>query len=286
MILACYSFVGINAIAQEKLKPKDELKKLLKERYKSGTFVEFVQEGLYVGEYDPDVFKQLASKMLGGAQYEMSTQYYHFYEPNPDIYKYDKHRYKLKYGILMDDNKTYQVQQGAYANSPIEPLVERFRILELRTHDDGITLLLHADQARHGGARNTASRSAQTIGGNTTIMKGQWGVQYKLLFPKQLVEDGDSKAILDEINKILLPIQEAQALKQKQPTSSRLQQTKASATQQNTQDIEIKSGMTRKQVIDALGQPLKAIKLPGEREILEYQYFSIVLMSGKVVEVK
>jgi hypothetical protein len=181
----------------------------------------------------------------------------------------------------LDDGKTFQALKGGYGSDGIEALGESFRIVELRIENDRIIFYLQADQARHGGSCATAPRRVRQKGDTVTVRTGQWGVEYHFVFPKDMIEQGDYEPIVRVLNQVLLPTQEAQALKKERAAS----EGTASVPAPPSAKVEIKVGMTRGDVIRALGEPQQSITV-GTKEVLKYRDISVVLEDGKVVDIK
>jgi hypothetical protein len=297
VLLAISFFCGIartitTAKAQES---KDDIGRLLKEKYSEGSFIVFRQSGLYAGEYDSDnsvadKIRAVLSKRMGFPKYRMSAEYHHYFTPSD----------KSKGDTPLDDGKTFShLRDVGYKSSPIEPLEEKLRILELKIEKDQIGFYLEADQQRHGGSGSTSKRRTEIETGgskdptkiHTRGVLGQWGIAYIFKFPKEIISRGDGETILSEISRVLLPTKEYIASKQTEtkvsskPTTKRDQEFRKVESPKPTEEIEVKVGMTREHLIKALGQPQKAVKF-GRKEILTYPDLKVTLINGKVSSVQ
>ena len=214
--------------------------------------------------------------MFGLPKYEMSTRYFHFHEA------LDRAKYRVKAFTPLNDGRTFQSVKGGYGGDAITALEEAFRIIELRIDNDRLIFFLQADQMRHGGARATAPRRVSQRGDRVTVRTGQWGVEYHFVFPKEMIERGDYDGVVGVVNQVLLPTQEALVLKKARTASPTLG---VAAAPTPTSKIEIKVGMTREELVRALGEPLQSITA-GKKEILKYRDMSVVVEDGKVVDIR
>lgn len=278
-VLACVCLITTSLVLPswaQAVSSKKQLNDQLKGRYVNNSYVQFLQEGLYVGEYEHAQISGGINSMFGLPKYEMSTRYFHFHEA------LDPAKYRVKAFTPLDDGRTFQSLRGGYGGDAIAPLEESFRIIELRIESDRLSFFLQADQMRHGGARATAPRRATQRGERVTVRTGQWGVEYHFVFPKDMIERGDYDGIVGVVSQVLLPTQEALALK-KDRAASRTPEPLTPPTP--TSKIEIKVGMTREELVRALGEPLQAITA-GTKEILKYRDMSVVVEDGKVVDIR
>jgi outer membrane protein assembly factor BamE (lipoprotein component of BamABCDE complex) len=99
-----------------------------------------------------------------------------------------------------------------------------------------------------------------------------FGLVFRFYFaPDLLKSPWGYDTVIAEINKYLLPEAEYR--------------TQHAALEEAAKKVEIQPGMTREQVIKALGEPLKTIVF-GNKTILKYQDITVELVENKVVEVK
>jgi hypothetical protein len=94
-----------------------------------------------------------------------------------------------------------------------------------------------------------------------------FGLEFKFWFPKSVLESGDYDTVVREINKYLLPVDEYRDV--------------AEAAKK----IEIQPGMSKDEVIKAMGEPLKTVVF-GKKTILKYADVTIELEEDKVSELK
>jgi hypothetical protein len=274
----CCILVTLAVVPSDAQSSKNELKDRLTTRYPDNSYVQFLQQGLYVGEYEHAQISGGVNNLFGLPKYDMSTKYFHFHE------SLDPAKYRVKSFTPLDDGRTFQALKGGYGGDVISPLDEAFRIIELRMENDRVIFFLQADQMKHGGARATSPRRATQRGNTVTVRTGQWGVEYHFVFPKQIIEAGDYDAMVGVINKVLLPTQEAASLKRERAgsQSSGIAEGLPAA---GAPKVEIKVGMSRQDLIRALGEPLQSITA-GTKEILKYRDMSIVIEDGKVADIK
>jgi hypothetical protein len=93
------------------------------------------------------------------------------------------------------------------------------------------------------------------------------GVDFHFLFPPDLLKSGDYDSIVKEINQYVLPNSEAN----KQAEAAK--------------KIEIQPGMSKDEVVKALGESLKTIVF-GNKTVLKYSDVTVELVDNKVTEVK
>ncbi|MBZ5613432.1 MAG: outer membrane protein assembly factor BamE [Acidobacteriia bacterium] len=100
-----------------------------------------------------------------------------------------------------------------------------------------------------------------------TYSPQSYGVHFRFAFPVNVIEGGNYDAVVSEINKYFLPMDEYQQ------------------AAESAKNIEIQPGMSKEEVVKALGEPIKTITF-GKKTILKYQDMAVELEENKVVEVK
>lgn len=233
----------------------DKLKELLKTRY-DGKAVVIQVPGLYAGE----------QKKLFFGPGDNGIYWAHFAEGAQIPTKRASNLNQL-------DDTTFGLLNTGLNVSPIQK-GERLKVYKFYVTPDFVQFVLTTTSLEHMRDLDMSKASKEvttTVSGNQvnqTVSVNGWGLVFSFHFKKGAIkEDHDYPAIVQEINKYLLPESEAQ------------QTVKA------RQNIDIEPGMTEDQVIQKLGQPLQTIKF-GSQESLKYNGMTVVLKDGKVVDLK
>jgi len=266
MLFLVFSFLTTAVFAQE-----EELKQALKERY-DGKIVVTVVPGLLAGEFKKG--------FMSIGQGDAGLLWYHYHDgvQIPDRKKGNPLKLWGKKTDEMDslDARTFADLDSGLNVSALgkwEPLkVSKFYVnygcsgcivFSLVT-----TKLSHMrDMDMNKASTETTTRRS---GGNTrqTVSVGEFGMRFQFFFDKDtVIKAGDTKTVIAEINKYLLPKEEA------------------AAAMDAEKNIEIEIGLTEAQVIQKLGQPLKSIKV-GAQKSLKFTDMTVTLTDGKVSEVK
>lgn len=233
----------------------DEIKEMLKSRY-DGKNVVVQVPGLYAGEqkkllFGPGENGIYWSHVVDGVQISS----------------------KRASNLTQIDDRTYGLLDAGLNVSPIAK-GERLKVYKFYVTPDIVQLVLTTTSLEHMRDldMSRASKEVTTTVGrnqvNQSVSVNGWGLVFSFHFKKgSIKEDHDYAAVVQEINKYLLPEPEAQ---------------QAAKAQQN---IDIEPGMTEDQVIQKLGQPLQAVKF-GSQKTLKYNGMTVVLKDGKVVDLK
>ncbi len=151
-----------------------------------------------------------------------------------------------------------------------EPLkVHKFYIMS--DHVEFNLMTTRLGHMRDIDMNKASKRTRTTVSGREvrqTASVGGFGLRFRFYFDKEKILDaGNYEAVVSEINKYLLPKDEAAV---------------ALSAEKN---VEIDPGMSEEAVIQKLGQPLKSIRV-GSQKSLTYEDMTVILREGKVVEVK
>lgn len=233
----------------------DELKDLLKNRY-DGKVVVAEVSGLYAGEQ---------KKLLFGPG-ENGVYWSHFAQGAQLPAKRASDLHQL-------DDTTFGLLHAGLNVTPIEK-GERLKVYKFYVTPDFVQLVLTPTSMEHmrdldmSRASKEVTTTRSRSGVNQDVSVAGFGLVFSFHFKKGAIKDNhDYAAIVEEINKYLLPQSEAK---------------EEAAAKQN---IEIEPGMTEEQVIQVLGQPLQTVKF-GDQKSLKYKGMTVVLKDGKVVDLK
>jgi hypothetical protein len=233
----------------------DELKELLKNRY-DGKVVVAQVSGLYGGEQKKQLFGPgengiYWSHFAAGAQLPAKRA--------ADLHQLDD----TTFGLLRAGLNVTPIEKG-----------ERLKVYKFYVTPDFVQLVLTPTSLEHmrdldmSRASKEVTTTRSRSGVNQDVSVAGFGLVFSFHFQKGAIKEShDYAAIVQEINKYLLPQSEA-----KQETAAK-------------QNIDIEPGMTEDQVIQALGQPLQTVKF-GEQKSLKYKGMTVVLKDGKVVDLK
>jgi len=233
----------------------DELKDLLKNRY-DGKVVVAEVSGLFAGEqkkllFGPGENGVYWSHFASGAQLPSKRA--------SDLHQLDDNTF----GLLHAGLNVTQIEKG-----------ERLKVYKFYVTSDFVQLVLTPTSLEHmrdlDMSRASKETTTTTSGHNRVqnVSVAGFGLVFSFHFKKGAIKDDhDYAAIVQEINKYLLPESEAKEV---------------AAAKQN---VEIEPGMTEDQVIKALGQPLQTVKF-GEQKTLKYKGMTVILKDGKVTDLK
>ncbi len=203
----------------------------------------------------------------GGNRLEYSVNYDHF-----DSHFTDRPK-KYQGRNLLDENTTEEVEAGARftdALAPGEMVQVRLFYVETLGHD-----VLRIDFYLVPLAGKRTASTQNIYGGVAGVdWKVDWGCHFRFLIPPRSpgVSDDDYFGyITEQIGHYFLPTEEY------------LQTTKAAA--EAAKNVRIEPGMSEKDVIGALGEPVKRIQF-GKKTILKYPDITVEFEDNKVVEVK
>ena len=260
-VLICV-FLGAPAHADKVTK---DLKEALKARYKRQK-VRVLRPGIIVGLVNTP-----------GNKLSYPVHYDHFHPSVEMPKKYQKRN-------AIDERTTEQVQ----AHAPLEGMrtfidqmaageilrVQVFSVWRRSRKFYAVDLYLVALAQKRLA---TYTRPDLPLTGHTP-KKINYGVHFRFAFAPEIVEKGDYDTIVNEINEYLLPEDEYR----EQLIAS---QEAAHKAREAGKQVEIQPGMSKEEIIEALGEPLKTIVF-GNKTILKYQDITVELEDNKVVEVK
>jgi len=265
-VIADEPVVQRDSLTNSKVDPQ-ELNKYIKERYDGKTFA-VATAGLLAGEY------QKADLGIGSGRAGLVL--YHFHksiDPLPkNVNAGDLIAPSISRLNRIDDRTFTDVKSGLNVTKLEKG--EQVRVNKFYMRSNYIDLYLEPLDPSHLKDLdiNKASQKRTTIVGggqaNTNVSVAGFGLRCVFFFDKEKVlQQGDLKAITDEIGKYLIDPVEAEKLKSQE------------------QNIDIEIGLTEGEVIKRLGQPLRSLTT-GTQKSLKYKDLTVTLKDGKVTDVK
>ena len=240
---------------------------MLKERY-DGKVLVTVVPGLLAGE-----FKK--AFIVGPGEAGLLWYHYHESAPVPDRQRSNILQLWGKKSSDMEqlDARTFADLVKGLNISPIEKgeslKVNKFYIMSDHIEFDLVTTKL--SHMRDLDVQKASTETRTTVVGTNahqTVTVGEFGLRFRFFFDKEKVlQTLDYQTIVREINKYLLPKEEAE---------------KVLSAERN---VEIEIGTSEEAVVQKLGQPLKSLR-SGNQKSLKYKDMTIILKDGKVAEVK
>jgi len=183
-------------------------------------------------------------------------------------------RYKKR--ATLDDRTTEYVDSTTSVTAKLDPgeALEVMRIAQFKRGRDAymVDFMLKALSERNRLARVEKFDSAGNSLGSPK--KVPFGVHVRFAFPISLIESGEYDAVEKEINAYLLPLAEYQE-----------QQRTATERTQAQRNVSLQPGMSRAEVIEALGEPVKSVVF-GSKTILTFSEITVDLENDKVTDVK
>ncbi len=168
------------------------------------------------------------------------------------------------------DDRTFMRTGGGAVSLDRTAAGERMRVVRFYVlKEEVIFYLVSLSATRTGHVTGPATGAAY---------HRRFGVFATFEFPRQMLAAGDYDRVVAEIDQYLLP--ESEYLAKRVSDAAAAEQAQAAA-----RNIELTPGMTREDVIQLLGEPVKAITF-GNKTILRYADLTVELVDDKVVEVK
>ncbi len=251
----------------QQISPKnlDELKAALRERYNSKVLLAVVS-GLSAGEYKKELF----------GRGDASLFWHHFHSsikvPNRVASGLNFMGRKVTDMDQLDERTFGDLDKG-FNVSPIQK-GEPLKVYKFYVTSDAVEFHLTPTRVGHNRDMDINKASMETT---TTIRDdriqqkvtmGRFGLGFSFYFDKNsILKAGNYDAIVTEINKYLLPKDEAE---------------KAIADERN---IQVDVGMDETEILKKTGQPIKTIQV-GNQKFLKYSEMTVIIKDGKVAEVK
>ena len=248
-------FVSVSANAQV----SKELKQKLFERYGKQN-LNVVRDKILV---------TALGELGSGNTAAYSINYDHFYSAvSPQTWpkNYQKRN-------LLDEHTTEEVQSSAGFTDPLN-VGEMLRVSKFYVEGNKNTTLIDFYLVALDGKR--VARMQNTYNGDPGfVYKVDFGFHFRFLFPAVGRDDNANYAeAVKEIDKYLIPTSEYQQ-----------KNRSAAESAQAHKNIELQPGMSKDDVIKAMGEPEKSVTF-GNRMTLTYKEVTIILEDGKVVDVK
>lgn len=242
-----------------------EFKDLLRKRYGDKVVVLMI-EGMFAGE--------TGKGWLSGAG-DTKLQYHHYHPSLGIPSKQRSHPWKL---LGKRTNEMSQVDErtfGVLETLQLVPLrrgdqlkIDRMHILSERIEFNLITTsfqnLQQIDINKASSETTTTVRPGQV---SQRVVIPNLGFRFKFYFDKETLKSGNYEMVIAEINKYLLPQEEATPFLEAE------------------KHVKIDQGMTEDEVISHLGQPMRVVTF-GTTKTLIYRDVKVVLKDGKVAELK
>lgn len=225
----------------------NEFKEKLFERYDKQNLIITARPGLVLGLSEPKPMS-----------YDFNVRIIHFHESVEVPKKFRK--------LEEVDDRTFV--KTYYGRIGIERIPAGERIGAGRFYVEG-------DKVRFQLRSRSATRISRAM---RWIPDGIPGVHFVFRFPKAVMESGDYDTVVREISQYLVPEDEYS----EQLIASREAFHKA---REAGKQVEIQPGMSKEEVVQALGEPLKTIVF-GNKTILRYADITVELEDNKVIEVK
>lgn len=252
----------------EKPKDYDDFKRLLKERYDGKTLAPVVS-GLMAGEFKKGFIP------LGAGDAGLLWYHYHESVPVPDRKRSNPLKLFGKKTSDMDqlDARTFADLEKGLNVVPLEkgePLkVHKFYIMPDHIEFNLVTTSL--GHLKNLDINKASTETTTRVSGNEaqqTVSVGDIGLRFRFFFDKEKVLNAaDYAVVVSEINRYLLPKEEAEQLLQAE------------------KNVEIEPGMSEEVVVQKLGAPQKTLRV-GTQKSLKYKDMTVILKDGKVAEVK
>ncbi len=246
---------------------QEDFKRMLKERY-DGKVLAAAVSGLIAGEYKK-------AFLVGPGEASVLWHHYHESVPVPSRKRSNPLSLWGKKTSEMDqlDDRTFaSLDKGLNISSleKGEPLkVQKFYVMSDQIEFNLTTIRL--GHLRDLDMQKASTETQTRVGGGEvkqTVSVGGFGLRFRFYFDKQnVLQAADYQTIVREINKYLLPMDEAEKLLSAE------------------RNVEIEIGTSEEAVIQKLGQPLKSLRV-GNQKSLKYKDMTIILKDGKVAEVK
>ncbi|OFV95572.1 MAG: hypothetical protein A3H28_16925 [Acidobacteria bacterium RIFCSPLOWO2_02_FULL_61_28] len=246
---------------------EEDFKRLLMERYDGKTVVTMVA-GLLAGEYKK-------AFIVGPGSAGLLWYHYHDSVPIPDRKRSNPLKLWGKKTSEMDqlDERTYaDLDKGLNVTSLDrgEPLkVQKFYIMSDRIEFNLTTTQL--SHLRDVDINKASKETTTTVSGGEVHQRTSvagFGLRFRFFFDKeQVLKATDYQGVVNEINKYLLPKEEAEQVLSAE------------------RNIEIEPGISEEAVLQKLGEPSKTIRV-GNQKSLKYEDMTVILKDGKVVDVK
>ncbi len=262
LLASLLGMTGLVALSQQQVipgpKPTDykQLNRLIKARYDQKLLVTVVP-GLLAGEYQKESYN------IGAGHMGMVWYHWHQSVPVPSG----------AHALSPLDQQTYgEIEHGLNLTKIAKG--EVLRVNKFYMYRNEVDLYLEPTDLRHMQDLdvNKASKQITTTSGsdgaNTQIAVSGFGLAMHFYFdPNTVTKAGDYDTVVAEINKYLMP------------------QEEAGAVLASDKNITINIGMSEDDVLKKLGEPEKTIQV-GEQKYLRYKDMTIIIKDSKVLDVK
>jgi hypothetical protein len=182
------------------------------------------------------------------------------------------------------DERTWGMLTAGLNVSPIAK-GEALKVYKMYMDSDSIQFVLTTTSLEHlrdldvSKASKEVTTSVNRNQINQSVSVAGFGLVFTFHFTKDaLKKEHDYDRTIEEINKYLLPQEEYRALET--ATEQAVQAAKEAA-----KNVNIQPGMTRAEVVKALGEPVRSVTF-GKKTTLRYQDVTIELEDDKVTDLK
>ncbi len=203
---------------------------------------------------------------------EYSVNYDHFANFSKDQWP---NKYKTR--NLLDEYTTEEVEAGAAYTDALTPgEMVQVRLFYVNYSKSGV-LALDLYVVPLAGKRTASTQNIYSDGGAGVSWKVDWGCHFRFIIPPKAPQASDAeyfKYITETIGRYFLPTQEYLDAKKT-----------ALEVEKSAKNVELRPGMSKEEVLKALGEPEKAVVF-GAKTILKYRDLTVELEGNKVVNVK
>ncbi len=235
-------------------------------------------KGALFARYDQKNLTVTHDKMLvtvlngsGSNTLDYAINYDHFYRSfNKSSWPKQYHRRNL-----IDEFTTEEVESSARFTDPLV-IGEMLRVRKFYVRQNGNTLMIDFYLEALDGKRIARVQTIYADGGAGLQHAMAFGFHFRFYVPQcppDLAESVYMQEVIRTIDQYM------------QPSEEYVTKAKATAAVQAQKNVEIKPGMTKAEVLSAVGEPQKSITF-GEKTYLKYADFTVELVSDKVTDVK